>query len=97
MAVLFSYTELVNDLTVTVQIVFLQVVQMATPLANHFEETSPRMVVMLMRLQVFRQVTDAPAQKRDLYFRRTGIRCVPAIRADHRCLLLFIHNRTLLS
>jgi hypothetical protein len=39
--VLFAYTELVDDLTVTVQIVFLQIFQMATTLADHFQEASP--------------------------------------------------------
>jgi hypothetical protein len=58
---LFAYTELVYDLTVTVQIVLLQVVQMTSPLADHLQETSPRMVIVLVSLQVFRQVTDTPA------------------------------------
>jgi hypothetical protein len=94
---LFAYTELVYDLTVTVQIVFLQIVQMATPLADHFKETSPRMVVMFVRLQVFRQVADAPAKKRYLNFRRPCVCGVPAIGTDHAGFLFFIHNRTLLS
>jgi hypothetical protein len=55
------------------------------------------MVVMFVRLQVFRQVTDTSAQERYLYFRRTRVRCVSAIRAYHAGLLFFIHDRTLLS
>jgi hypothetical protein len=96
-SLLFAYTELVNDLTVTVQIAFLQIVQMTTPLTDHFEETSPRMMVMLVRLQVFRQVTDTSAEQRDLHFGRTRVRCVAAVGIDHTGLLLFIHDRTLLS
>jgi hypothetical protein len=95
--VLFAYTELAYDLTVTVQIDFLEVLQMATPLPDHLEETPARMMILLVRLQVLRQVADTPAQQRYLHFRRTRVRRMPAIGTDYTGLLLFIHNRTLLS
>jgi len=66
---LFPYTELVYDLTVTVQIAFLQVIQMTAPLTNHFQETPPRMMVLFVRLQMLRQVANATAQDRNLNFR----------------------------
>ena len=34
---LFSYAELINDLAVTFQIVFLQIIQVAAPLPDHFQ------------------------------------------------------------
>jgi hypothetical protein len=38
--VLFSDAELIDDLPVSLQIVFLQVIEVATPLSDHFQEPS---------------------------------------------------------
>ena len=37
---LFSYAELLNDLTIAVQIVFLKIIQVTPPLADHLQKTS---------------------------------------------------------
>jgi hypothetical protein len=38
---LLSYAKLIDDLAVTLQIVFLQIIQVAAPLPDHFQEPSP--------------------------------------------------------
>jgi hypothetical protein len=70
---------------------------MATPLTDHFQETSPRMVVMLVCLQMLRQMVDTTAQDRYLYFRGARVRRMPAIGCNQTGFLFLIHNRTLLS
>jgi hypothetical protein len=36
-------------------------------------------VILLVRFEVFRQLTDALAQQSDLYFRAPGVVCVPTM------------------
>jgi hypothetical protein len=66
---LFAYAELLDDLAIALKVVLLQVVQVTAPLTDHLQKTSPRMIVVLVRLQVLRQMGDAAAQKRYLHFR----------------------------
>jgi hypothetical protein len=76
---LLADAEFLNDGFVTLGIVFLEVVKQATPLADQHEKTSARTVIFLVRLEVFRQVTNPLAQQRDLDFgtaRIGGMRCV---------------------
>jgi len=60
-------------------IVGFQVVKQATPLADQHEKTAARAVILQVRLEVFRQLTNALAQQRDLDFgtaRVGGMRAV---------------------
>lgn len=66
---LLPQAKLLNDLTIPVQIIDPQVLQMTPALADHLEKSPPRMVVLLVRLQMFGQVVDAPAQQCDLNLR----------------------------
>src|SRR5580698_4532437 len=85
---LLADAELGDDALVTLGIVFLQIVQQTTPLADQHEKAPARTVVFLVRLEVLRQLANALAQQRDLYFRTSGIRCVRTVLVNEGLFLL---------
>lgn len=62
-----------DDVFVSISIVRLQIVQQATTLADHHEQTPPGGVVLFMRLEVLGQITDPLTQNCNLDFRASGI------------------------
>ncbi len=88
MAELLADAEFRNDALVSLGVVFLEVIEQATPLADQHEETPPGSVILLMRLKVLRQFGNALAQNRDLDFRTTRISRMRAIVVDDGFLLL---------
>src|SRR5450759_736405 len=87
-ALLFADAELGNNGLVPFRVVLLQVVEQTTASADHHEKSAARAVVLLVRFEVFRQLTNAFAQQRDLNFRTTGIGRVRAIRVNDGLFLL---------
>src|SRR5271165_4267463 len=85
---LLAVAELGDDALVTLGIVFLQIVQQTTPLADQHEKAPARAVVFLVRLEVLRQLPNTLAQQRDLYFRASGIRCVRTVLINEGLFLL---------
>ncbi len=85
---LLADAELGDDALVTLGIVFLQIVQQTTPLADQHEKAAARAVVFLVRLEVLRQLPNTFAQQRDLYFRTSGIRCVRTVLVNEGFFLL---------
>src|SRR5579864_1410883 len=59
---LLADAELGDDALVALGIVFLEVVEQATPLADQHEKTAARAMVLLVRLEVLRQLSNALAQ-----------------------------------
>jgi len=86
-ALLLADAELGNNGFVPFRVVLLQVVEQATTPAHHHEKSAARAVVFLVRFEVFRQLTNALAQQRDLNFRTAGIGRVRAIRVNDGLLL----------
>ncbi len=66
---LLADAEFGNDRLVALGIVFLQVVEQATPLADQHEKAAARAVVFLVRLEVLRQLANAFTEQRDLAIR----------------------------
>jgi len=87
-ALLFADAELGNNGFVPFRVVLLQVVEQTTTPAHHHEKSAARAVVFLVRFEVFRQLTNALAQQRDLNFGTAGIGSVRAIRVNDGLLLL---------
>ena len=87
-ALLFADAELGNDGFIPFRVVLLQVVKQTTASANHHEKSAARAMVFLVRFEVFRQLTNALAQQRDLNFGTAGIGSVRAIRVNDGLLLL---------
>ena len=85
---LFADAELGNNGFVPFRVVLLQIVEQAATPTHHHEKSAARAVVFLVRLEVFRQLTNALAQQRDLNFGTAGIGSVRAIRVNDGLLLL---------
>ena len=57
-----------NELAVARSVLGLQIVEKPPALANELQKPRARVVVFLVRLEVFREVLDALGQERDLHF-----------------------------
>jgi hypothetical protein len=66
---LASDTETLNDRAVSVDVSLHQVLQESATLPHQDEQTATTVMVVLVGLQVLRQVLDATRQHRDLYLR----------------------------
>ncbi len=73
MFLLLTDSKFLDDVFIALGIVLLQIVQQATPLADHHEQAAPGGVVLLMRLEVLGQLTDPLTQDSNLHFRASGI------------------------
>jgi hypothetical protein len=87
-ALLFADAELADNGLVPFRVVFLQVVEQAATPAHHHEKSAARAVIFQVRFEVFRQLTDALAQQRDLNFRAPSIGRMRAVRVNDGLLLL---------
>jgi len=85
---LLADAEFSNDGLVALGIVFLQVIEQASPLADQHEKAAARTVVFLVRLEVLRQLANAFAKQRDLDFRATGVAGMRAVLVDEGFLVL---------
>jgi hypothetical protein len=85
---LLADAELPNDRLIPLGIVFLEVVEQATALADQHEKSAARAVVFLVRFEVLRQLADALAEQSDLNFRASGIARMRAVSVNEGFLLL---------
>ena len=85
---LLADAEFRNHGFVTLGIVFLEVVQQATALADQHEKAAARAVVFLVRLEVLRQLANPFAQQRDLDFWASRVACVGSVLVNEGFLLL---------
>ncbi len=85
---LLADAEFRNDRLIALGIVFLQIVEQATPLADQHEKAAARAVVFLVRLEVLRQLANAFAEQRDLDFRAAGIAGMLPVLVDEGFLVL---------
>ena len=76
---LLTDTQLRDGGAVAFDIFFHQVVEQIAAAANHFEQTSAGMVVVLVNLQVLVEVVDSSGENRDLYLWGTGVAFVGCI------------------
>ena len=87
-ALLFADAELGDYGLIPFRVVLLQIVEQASTPAHHHEKSAARAMVFLVRFEVFRQLTNALAQQRDLNFGAASIGSVRAIRVNYGLLLL---------
>src|ERR1035441_1015106 len=85
---LLADAEFSNDGLVALGIVFLQVVEQATALADQHEKAAARAVVFLVRLEVLRQLANAFTEQCDLNFGTAGIAGMRAVLVDEGFLVL---------
>jgi hypothetical protein len=85
---LLADAEFRDNRLITLGIVFLEVVEQATPLADQHEKAAARAVVFLVRLEVLRQLANPFAQQRDLNFRAPSIAGMRAVLVNEGFLVL---------
>jgi hypothetical protein len=85
---LLADAELPNDGLITLGIVSLEVVEQATPLADQHEQAAARAVVLLVRLEVVRQLANAFTDNGDLNLGTPRVSRVRLILVNDRFLLL---------
>jgi hypothetical protein len=92
MLVLLPETELINDHSISIYLVFFQIVEQSPPLANQLEKTPSGVMVSLVCFKVLCQISDSFAEKSDLNFRGT---CIPFMTLElfNDLFLLFLHER----
>ena len=85
---LLADAEFRNNRFIPLGIVFLEVVQQATPLADQHEKAAARAVVFLVRLEVLRQLPNTLAEQGYLYFRAPGVAGMRAVLVNEGFLVL---------
>src|ERR1035437_4466060 len=89
-AALFAQLEILDQGTVALHVLRLQVVEQATTVADHHEQSSAGMVILLVDLEVLGEVVDALAEQRHLHFGRPGVAFVLGESRNDR---LFVFGR----
>jgi hypothetical protein len=74
--ILSPKTEALDELPISGVILSLEVIDQAPSLANDPQQTAPRMVVLLVVLEVFGEFGQPSREQRDLNFGGSGIRVV---------------------
>jgi hypothetical protein len=85
---LFADAEFPNDSFIALGIVSLEVVEQATPLADQHKQAAARAVVLLVRLEVVRQLANAFTDDGDLNLGTPRVSRVRLIPVNDRLLLL---------
>jgi hypothetical protein len=80
---LFAQPKLLDQRPIPLNVLVLEVVQEAAPLAHQFDQSPAGVVVFGVGLEMIRQVTDPLAQDGHLYFGGTGIRFMLAKPIDN--------------
>ncbi len=70
---LLPETKLFDQLPVLVGIRLLEIVQQLAALADHFQESAARMVVLHVRFEMIGKAVDPGGQERYLHFRGAGV------------------------
>src|SRR5689334_25020215 len=70
---LAAQAQLADDVLVARVVLLLQIVEQATALSDHDQQTATGMEILLVALQVFRQILDPLGEDRDLNFRGAGV------------------------
>lgn len=83
-SVLPTESELRNECPVPLDVVAPEVIQQPTTTTHEHQQATTAVMVLLVELQMLRQVVDAPREERNLHLRRTGIGSVEAMLSD-RC------------
>ena len=92
MTILLAQTQLRNQSTVTLDVNLLQVLHHAAALTDHQQQTTMRVVILRMVLQMRVEVIDAGGQQRDLHLGGAGVALVTGIFLDDSFLHYLIHG-----
>jgi len=89
---LFTQTELSDDGTISFVILLCQIAEQIFSVANHFQQTALRMVILRILLHVLGQHVDAAGENSNLHFGRTGIVFTGSVVRDNLLFEFFFHR-----
>src|SRR4051794_31768956 len=81
-SVLPAESELRDQCPVPLDVVAPEVIQQAPTLTHEHEQPTAAVMILLVDLQVLREVVDAPREERHLHLRRAGVGLVEAVLGD---------------
>src|ERR1700730_190182 len=90
---LLADPQSVDELLVAVAVLRLEIVEQTAPLADQLEQAAPRVVVLLVRLEVLGEVVDPLRQERHLHLGGPGVALVSLVLRDHVLLLRLVMQR----
>ncbi len=76
---LAAQVQFLDDLLIFLQIVPLQVVEQLAPLAGHFNEAVPGVVILAVCAQVFGQMRDSGSEQCNLHLARASVFLVRSV------------------
>src|SRR5262245_35029607 len=74
--------QLLDQGSIPLEILALQVVQEPAAASDELEQAAPRVMVLRVRAEMLRQLVDARGQQCDLHLRRAGVGLTLAVLAD---------------
>jgi hypothetical protein len=80
---LFSESETLNHVSVTLDILLFQIIEKPPPLPDQFQKASAGVVILLVLFEVVRQIGYSRAEECDLDFRRSRVSGVQLEIADN--------------
>lgn len=89
---LLSETELLNNGTVAVNVLLLEIIQKITTLTYHLKKTAARVVVVVVELQVLGEVGNSLGENGDLYLGRACVTLVCCVSLDDFGLYFFVKH-----
>src|ERR1700722_3409202 len=81
---LLAQTKALDNLAIPIRVTAVQVIQQATALIDHHDQSAARCMILYVRLQMRSQVRDPLAQQCNLHFRRAGVFRMGPILFDQR-------------
>jgi len=88
---LFSYAELIDYSTVTVDVLLLEISEKASSLTNHFEKTSAAVVVVVVELEMLVEMVDSCRENGNLNLGRACVAFVHSVFCDNLLFLFLKH------
>ena len=87
---LLTKTEGLDNSTITIDVVIVEVLQQLAALTYEHGQRTGCVVILVILLQVLCQMRDAIAEESDLSLSRTSVLCVLAILAEDFLFLCFV-------
>jgi hypothetical protein len=84
-SVLPTESELRNKCPIPFDVVAPEVIQQTTATTHEHQQTSTAVMILLVDLQVLREMVDTPREERNLHLRRAGVGLVEAMLGDRCC------------
>ena len=80
---LSSQSQFLDYLVILVDITAFEIIQKLTTPRDHFKQATPRVIVLLMGLEMLGQLIDTLGEQRNLHLRRTRVRRVRLVIANY--------------